>query len=165
MPKENEMEILILTENTGYDGSTYLVAADPEHPIDPCKFWMETREETKEEIQELMDSGYLNWDRQNVTIPENIIQYYKAAGVQEFLSRQVMSNGFLPHEQIVALKKAFKKGTRVKLIHMSDWHDPIPDGTHGTVAFVDDAGQIHVSWDNGRALSIVPEDDLFMKED
>ena len=70
MTKENEMEILILTENTGYDGSTYLVAADPEHPIDPCKFWMETREETKEEIQELMDSGYLNWDRQNVTIPE-----------------------------------------------------------------------------------------------
>ena len=42
--------------------------------------------------------------------------------------------------------------------------NPIPDGTEGTVSGVDDAGQIHVDWDNGRRLAISTEyGDVFRK--
>ena len=39
----------------------------------------------------------------------------------------------------------------------------VPPGTRGTVDHVDDAGQIHPKWDNGRTLAIVPEVDSFRK--
>ena len=32
----------------------------------------------------------------------------------------------------------------------------MPPGLQGTVAFIDDAGQIHMHWENGRSLAIVP---------
>ena len=46
---------------------------------------------------------------------------------------------------------------------MNDPHAPVPPGTRGTVDFVDDAGQIHMKWDNGRTLAIVPSEDSFRK--
>ena len=51
-------------------------------------------------------------------------------------------------------------GDRVVLIHMDD-PLPVPDGTRGTVDYVDDAGQIHMKWDNGRTLALVPGVDKF----
>lgn len=39
----------------------------------------------------------------------------------------------------------------------------VPSGTRGTVDYVDDAGQIHMKWDNGRTLAIVPQVDKFRK--
>ena len=51
-------------------------------------------------------------------------------------------------------------GDRVVLIHMDDPY-PVPDGTRGTVDYVDDAGQIHMKWDNGRTLALVPGVDKF----
>lgn len=47
------------------------------------------------------------------------------------------------------------------LMEMHDPLDPVPEGTCGTVDFVDDAGQIHMRWDNGRTLAILPFLDLF----
>ena len=48
------------------------------------------------------------------------------------------------------------------LIHMEDkW--AVPSGTRGTVDYVDDAGQIHMKWDNGRTLAIVPQVDKFRR--
>ena len=46
---------------------------------------------------------------------------------------------------------------------MNDPYAPVPPGTRGTVDFVDDAGQIHMKWDNGRTLAIVPSEDDFRK--
>lgn len=46
-------------------------------------------------------------------------------------------------------------GTRVRLIAMDDRQAP-PRGTEGTVQFVDDAGTIHVQWDTGSSLGLVP---------
>lgn len=65
--------------------------------------------------------------------------------------------------QIERIKKAYPTGTRIMLDYMDDPYAPVPSGTKGTVVLVDDAGQIHISWDNGRSLAIVPEVDSFHK--
>ena len=60
-------------------------------------------------------------------------------------------------------KELFPAGTRVVLLGMEDSYAPVPKGTRGTVDFVDDFGQIHMKWDNGRTLAIVPQVDSFRK--
>ena len=47
------------------------------------------------------------------------------------------------------------KGTRVRLVSMDDVQAP-PAGTEGTIQYVDDAGTIHVQWDTGGSLGLVP---------
>ena len=62
-----------------------------------------------------------------------------------------------------------KKGMRIKLINMNDENaaeykaEPavIAPGSLGTVDFVDDANQIHVRWDFGSSLAVIPECDEF----
>ena len=39
----------------------------------------------------------------------------------------------------------------------------VEKGTRGTVTQVDDAGTIHMKWDNGRTLGLVPQADQFRK--
>ena len=51
-------------------------------------------------------------------------------------------------------------GDRILLIHMDD-PLPVPDGTRGTVMHVDDAGQVHVRWDTGSGLAVIPGVDEF----
>lgn len=46
------------------------------------------------------------------------------------------------------------------MIHMEDV-DPIQQGQCGVVQFVDDLNQLHVKWDDGRTLAIIPEKDQF----
>lgn len=55
-------------------------------------------------------------------------------------------------------------GKRIILGHMED-PEPIPDGATGTVVAVDDWGHIHVQWDNGRSLSVIPGEDKFEIKD
>ena len=55
----------------------------------------------------------------------------------------------------------YPPGTRVRLLNMPDDPQPIPPGTTGTVVAVDDAGQLVMNWDNGRALSLLPGTDSF----
>lgn len=52
------------------------------------------------------------------------------------------------------------KGKRIKCISMND-PDPIKEGEEGTVELVDDMGTIHVAWDNGRHIGLVPEEDRY----
>ncbi len=66
-------------------------------------------------------------------------------------------------EQIEFYKKQYPPGTRVQLDRMGDDPRPIPAGTKGTVVVVDDIGQLHVNFDNGRCLGICPEVDSFHK--
>lgn len=61
------------------------------------------------------------------------------------------------------MQKQYPEGTRLLLNSMNDPYAPVPPGTRGTVDFVDDAGQIHMKWDNGRTLAIVPSEDDFRK--
>ncbi len=61
------------------------------------------------------------------------------------------------------IKKNYPPGTRIKLDHMDDPYAPIPPGTKGTVICVDDIGQIHMRWDNGSGLALIPGEDSFHK--
>ena len=61
------------------------------------------------------------------------------------------------------MKQEYPPGTRIQLDHMEDPWAPVPPGTRGTAAYVDDIGQIGMKWDNGRTLSLVPGEDSFRK--
>ena len=67
-----------------------------------------------------------------------------------------------PNErQLQALRERYPAGTRIRLNHMDDPYAPVPDGTVGEVQYVDDAGNIHMIWQNGRALSLIEGVDDF----
>lgn len=53
------------------------------------------------------------------------------------------------------------KGKRITLIKMGDDPNPIKAGTMGTIQGVDGIGQIHVDWDNGRSLALIPGVDVY----
>ncbi len=69
------------------------------------------------------------------------------------------------------MKDNYKPGTRLELISMEDPYAKIPPGTRGTVVCVDDIhhsafcpfGTIHVNWDNGSGLGLVPGEDAFRR--
>lgn len=65
-------------------------------------------------------------------------------------------------DNIKNLRKEFPAGTKIKLIKMDDIHAPAA-GTIGTVENVDDIGTIHVVWENGQRLGLIPEVDVFVK--
>ena len=49
-----------------------------------------------------------------------------------------------------------KKGDRVRLISMNDPYSDLGEGATGTVDCIDDIGTIHVLWDGGSRLGLVP---------
>lgn len=51
---------------------------------------------------------------------------------------------------------AFKAGDVVELEHTTEPHTELKPGAQGTVAVVDSAGTIHVTWDDGHTLGMVP---------
>ena len=66
----------------------------------------------------------------------------------------------LTKQQIHQLRAFYPEGTKVQLIRMDDPQAP-PAGTRVVITHVDDAGNIHVSWDNGSGLSLIPGEDEF----
>jgi hypothetical protein len=57
-----------------------------------------------------------------------------------------------------------REGMRIKLISMIDDPNPIPSGTEGTITLIDGANIIHVNWDNGRRLGVIPGVDEYILE-
>lgn len=73
-------------------------------------------------------------------------------------------NDFRRLEQLAKQYKAlYPKGTRIELQMMGSDPRPIEPGTRGTVDHVDDLGTIHCTFDNGRRLGIIPEEDSFRR--
>lgn len=62
--------------------------------------------------------------------------------------------------KVEMIKKKYPVGTRIKLNYMQDDY-AVPSGMTGTVDYVDDEGQIGMSWDNGRTLSLIYGVDSF----
>ena len=67
----------------------------------------------------------------------------------------------MDRKMIKFIKEQYPPGTRIRLDSMNDPYAPIAPGTEGIVELVDDAGSIHMKWDNGRTLAIVPGEDSF----
>ena len=65
--------------------------------------------------------------------------------------------------EVERLRNHYPPGTRIELKSMDDPYAPVPSGTRGTVKYVDDAGQIGMSWDNGQGLALIPGEDSFRK--
>lgn len=61
-----------------------------------------------------------------------------------------------------SLRKIFKPGDRILCVNMEDAYG-VPSGTEGTVDYVDDFGNVHMTWDNGSTLSLIPEVDKYKK--
>jgi hypothetical protein len=53
------------------------------------------------------------------------------------------------------------KGKRIELISTTDPYTGLKPGDLGTVDFVDDLGTIHINWDNGSQLGLVPGEDQY----
>jgi hypothetical protein len=53
-------------------------------------------------------------------------------------------------------------GKRVRLISMDDPYSKLVEGDEGTITHVDDIGTIHVRWDNGSGLGLIPGEDKFV---
>ena len=53
------------------------------------------------------------------------------------------------------IKRAYTKGTRIRLIRMGEDSRPVEPGTEGTVEHVDDIGTIHCRFDTGRQLGLI----------
>lgn len=69
--------------------------------------------------------------------------------------------GFPNEKQIAYIKKCYPVGTRVELISMNDPFSKLGMGDQGTIRYIDDAGQIHVEWDCGSTLALIPGVDSF----
>lgn len=50
-------------------------------------------------------------------------------------------------------------GDRVELVSTSDTFTRLQPGVQGTVSFIDDVGTVHVDWDNGAHLGLIPGED------
>lgn len=61
----------------------------------------------------------------------------------------------LNRERVGEIKALYPEGTKVELVYMADRYAP-KEGTKGTVIHVDDIGQVHVIWDDGSTLALVP---------
>ena len=72
-----------------------------------------------------------------------------------------MSKASSPHEA-AQIRLNYPPGTRIELELMGDAY-AVPPGTRGTVDHVDDMGNVHTKWDNGRTLSAIPGVDSFRK--
>lgn len=68
---------------------------------------------------------------------------------------------FPNEKQLQRLKEKYPAGTILKVISMDDPYHPIPSGTLGEVTMVDDAGTIHMRWQNGSSLGIIEGVDSF----
>ena len=63
-------------------------------------------------------------------------------------------NNYPNRETVKRIEREYPVGCKVILNYMDDVQAP-PEGTKGTVRYVDDIGTIHVAWDNGSSLGVV----------
>ena len=58
------------------------------------------------------------------------------------------------------IREMYPEGTQIVLKEMRG-ESQMPYGLKGTVKFVDDAGQIHMKWENGSSLALNINEDTF----
>ena len=56
---------------------------------------------------------------------------------------------------------ASEVGDRIRLVRCTNPWTKLRVGALGTVSAIDDAGTVHVRWDNGSTLGLVPDEDAW----
>lgn len=59
------------------------------------------------------------------------------------------------HHDVELLRDQWE-GRRIRLLSLSDQHTRLMPGAMGTVSLVDSAGSLHVRFDNGTHLGLIP---------
>ncbi len=57
----------------------------------------------------------------------------------------------------------FKPGDRIELISTTDPYTDLKPGDQGVVDHIDDLGNIHIRWDSGSGLAMIPGEDHIKK--
>lgn len=65
--------------------------------------------------------------------------------------------------RVEMLRRRYPEGTRICIDSMENDPLAIPQGTLGTVQFIDGIGTIHCKFDNGRYLRVIFGEDSFHK--
>ena len=55
-------------------------------------------------------------------------------------------------------------GKNIELIKTTDPYTELKPGDRGIVQFIDDIGTIHIKWDNGSTLGLIPGEDQYKIE-
>ena len=63
--------------------------------------------------------------------------------------------------KVERVKARYPVGTRIELKGLCNDEPGMPPGLCGTVIGVDDQPSLLMKWDNGRSLSLVPDEDSF----
>ena len=127
----------------------------PEHPFSTCNHG-------KGFYTDFGKAGNYIFDGTTVKVKDARKQNHGVIYELEFYDReQNMEETMMDRKMVNFIKEQYPPGTRIRLNSMEDPYAPILPGTEGEVDYVDDAGQLHMKWDNGRSLALIPGEDSF----
>jgi len=109
------------------------------------------------EVTEFEDKLAVKFIPERVT---RIMTLNELEDVFDILEKQVKHKE-LSEEEIKAIKNKYTPGTKLELIKIYDYINPVPTGATGEVINVDDIGVVYISWNNGSTLGLVVGIDEF----
>lgn len=134
-------------EVQGFDGKYYTVKRGKStHHVSPGRMF-----KTKEDALAFLDAGDSPTDNEHGRKEKNETE---ADHMNEWERNRRMAEEY---------RKSHPPGTRIVLLGTTETLQPVPIGMRGTVDFIDDQSQIHMKWDNGRTLAVIPGEDSFRK--
>ena len=57
----------------------------------------------------------------------------------------------------------YSPGDRIFLVYTDDIFTKLKYGDKGTILYIDDIGNIHIDWDCGEGISMIPDIDIIKK--
>ena len=76
--------------------------------------------------------------------------------------RSYMPTPSFPNTTAREMRDRYPAGTRVRLLHTDDRFTGLAPNAEGVVTFIDDLGTVHVRWDDGSRLGLVPGYDAWV---
>ena len=147
--------VVTTVQTTGFYSK---IKNQPEHPFSTCNYG-------KGFYTDFGKAGNYLFDGTTVKVKDTRNKDRGVIYEFEFYDReqtmQEDTNMDMNRKMVNIIKEHYPPGTRIRLNSMDDPYAPITPGTEGEVDFVDDAGQLHMKWDNGRSLALIPGEDSF----